>query len=304
MTSPKASFTTLDRRSALTILGGFLACSLAPTRLKADSNPDWTTPLDPFKIAGNLYYVGSRDLASYLVATPAGHILINSNLTSSPAQIQASVEKLGFHFKDVKILLISHAHYDHCAGSSAIVRQTHAKYLVMDADIPTIESGGIKDFQYSNRPEFHYPPVKVDRSLHDGEAVHLGGSTLIAHKTAGHTKGCTTWTMQLTEGGKPLNAVIVGSPNVNPGYNLIDDPNYSQMAADFKAEFLILKSLPCDIFLGAHGLYFDLLAKYDRQKSGDKNAFIDPSGYQAYIADRQQAFEEELAKQRQARHLN
>jgi metallo-beta-lactamase class B len=302
MTSPITSEIKIDRRSALTLLGGFLACSLAPTRLKADDNPDWTTPLPPFKIAGNLYYVGSRDLASYLVATPAGHILINSNLLSSPAQIQASMEKLGFHFKDVKILLISHAHYDHCAGSAAIVSQTHAKYMVMDADIPTIESGGLKDFQYSKRPEFHYPSVKVDRSLHDGEAVHLGGSTLIAHKTAGHTKGCSTWTMQLTEGGKSLNAVIVGSPNVNPGYNLINDPNYPQMAADFKAEFPTLKSLPCDIFLGAHGLYFDLLAKVDRVKSGDKNAFIDPSGYQAYIADRQQAFEEELAKQQQARH--
>jgi metallo-beta-lactamase class B len=297
MTSPITSEIKIDRRSALTLLGGFLACSLTPTRLKADDNPDWTTPLPPFKIAGNLYYVGSRDLASYLVATPAGHILINSNLLSSPAQIQASMEKLGFHFKDVKILLISHAHYDHCAGSAAIVSQTHAKYMVMDADIPTIESGGLKDFQYSKRPEFHYPPVKVDHSLHDGEAVHLGGSTLIAHKTAGHTKGCTTWTMQLNEGGKSLNAVIVGSPNVNPGYNLINDPNYPQMAADFKAEFPTLKSLPCDIFLGAHGLYFDLLAKVDRVKSGDKNAFIDPSGYQAYIADRQQAFEEELAKQ-------
>jgi metallo-beta-lactamase class B len=302
MTLPSPSGKQFDRRSALAILGGVFAYGLAPTRLKADVDRDWTTPLGPFKIAGNLYYVGSRDLASYLVATPAGHILINSNLTSSPAQIQASVEKLGFHFQDVKILLISHAHYDHCAGSSAIVSQTHAKYLVMDADVPTIESGGLKDFQYSHRPDFHYPPVKVDRSLHDGEAVHLGGSTLIAHKTAGHTKGCTTWTMQLTEGGKPLNAVIVGSPNVNPGYNLINDPNYPRMAADFAAQFRTLKSLPCDIFLGAHGLYFDLLAKYDRQKSGDKSAFLDPAGYQAYIADRQQAFEAELAKQQQA-HL-
>ena len=287
------------RRTILTALTATAAHSLfSPTLLRADQDPDWTTPLPPFRIAGNLYYVGSRDLASYLITTPQGHILINSNLITSPPQIRASVEKLGFHWKDVKILLISHAHSDHCAGSAQILRETGAKYTIMDGDVPVVESGGKADFQYGHRPEFLYPPAKVSRILHDGDHVTLGDTTLVAHKTAGHTKGCTTWTMTAYEGGKGLNAVIVGSPNVNPGYNLVHDPKYPQMAADYAAGFRTLTSLPCDLFLGAHGLYFDLLAKYARLQSSSTNPFLDPAGYHAYITERKQAFETELLRQR------
>lgn len=254
--------------------------------------------MPPFGIAGNIHYVGSRDLASYLITTPQGYILINSNLTTSPAQIQASVEKLGFRWNEVKILLISHAHYDHCAGSAEIKKQTGARYLVMDADVSVVESGGKTDFQYANEGDTHYPRAKVDHPLHDGEQVRLADTVLTAHKTAGHTKGCTTWTMTVHEGGKSYNVVIVGSPNVNPGYKLVNNAQYPRIASDYAAGFRILKALPCDIFLGAHGGYFDMLAKFARKQAGDTNAFVDPSGYQAYIADRQQAFEAELAKQK------
>jgi metallo-beta-lactamase class B len=268
---------------------------------RADDDPEWTQPFPPYRIAGNLYYVGSKELASFLVVTPGGLILINSSLKSSPALIQASVEKLGFHFKDVKILLISHAHFDHCAGSALIKKLTGAKYMVMDADVPVVESGGRDDFQYGNRPEFLYPAAKVDRVLHDGSEVRLGDAVLVAHKTAGHTKGCTTWTMVVREGGKSLNVVIVGSPNVNPGYKLVNDPKYPQMAADYAQGFRTLSALPCDIFLGAHPGYYDMATKYARLQSGDKQAFVDPAGYKSYVADRQQAFEAELAKQSHAR---
>jgi metallo-beta-lactamase class B len=299
--------TNLNRRSVLTLLASTAAITAAdaalPIAAHADLDPDWTTPMPPFRIAGNLHYVGSRDLASYLITTPRGHILINSNLVSSPPQIRASVEKLGFHWKEVKILLISHAHYDHCAGSAQILRETGAKYMVMDGDVPVVESGGKTDFLFGKRTEFLYPPAKVSRILHDGETVTLGDTTLTAHKTPGHTKGCTTWTTILKDGGKSYNAVIVGSPNINPGQNLINDPNYSRMASDYTQQFQTLKSLPCDIFLGAHGGYFDLLGKFARKQSGDSNAFIDPAGYQSYVAERQQAFESELAKQRQAKPI-
>jgi metallo-beta-lactamase class B len=292
----------LNRRSVLTLLATTAAATaietVLPTPLRADLDPDWTTPMPPFRIAGNLHYVGSRDLASYLLTTSAGHILINSNLTSSPPQIRASVEKLGFRWKEVKILLISHAHYDHCAGSAQILRETGAKYMVMDGDVPVVESGGKTDFQYGSRAEFLYPAAKVDRVLHDRDRVSLGDVSLIARKTAGHTKGCTTWTMSLPDSGKLNIAVIVGSPNVNPGYNLIHDPKYPQMAADYAAGFRTLKSLPCDLFLGAHGGYFDLLAKYPELKTASTNPFLDPTGYQSYVVERQQAFEKELAKQR------
>jgi metallo-beta-lactamase class B len=171
--------------------------------LSAQSSPDWTEPFPPFRIAGNLYYVGSRGLASYLIATPEGNILINSDLEANVPMISASIEKLGFHFADTKILLISHAHWDHDAGSATIMRMTGAKYTVMDADVSVVESGGKTDFQYGKTASSLYPPAKVDRVLHDGDEVKLGGTVLVAHLTPGHTKGCTTWTMKVADGGKP-----------------------------------------------------------------------------------------------------
>jgi metallo-beta-lactamase class B len=270
--------------------------------VQAAPNPDWTTPFPPFRIAGNLYYVGSADLASYLVVTPKGLILINSSLESSVPLIRKSVEQLGFHFSDIRILLISHAHGDHCAGSAAIIKLTGAKYFVMDADVPVVESGGRKDFRYGAELDQRYPPAHVDRVLHDGDAVRLGGAVLTAHLTAGHTRGTTTWTMDENEGGRLLHVVIVGSPNVNPGYKLVHNAAYPQIADDYKHEFAVLQALPCDVFLGAHGEYFDLKEKYARWKNGDKDAFVDPAGYKAYVADRKQAFEAELRKQSVAKH--
>ena len=271
-------------------------------RIKGATDPAWTQAFPPFRIAGNLYYVGSEDLAAYLIATPHGDILINSNLESSPAQIRHSVEALGFHFSDIKILLISHGHYDHCAGSAEIKKMTGAKYLVMDADVPVVESGGRNDFHYANSKDMWFPPTHVDRALHDGDTVWLGGTVLTAHKTAGHTRGTTTWTLDETDNGKTLHVVIVGSPNVNPGYKLVGNKEYPQIADDYRHQFQVLKTLPCDIFLGAHGGYFDMKAKYERWKAGDHNAFIDPEGYKRYIADREQAFETEFQRQLSGGH--
>ena len=276
---------------------GLAAACLAAARCEAADNPEWTRPFPAFRIAGNLYYVGSEDLASYLIVTPQGDILINSNLESSPPQIEKSMESLGFKMSDVKILLISHAHFDHCAGSAGILKMTGAKYEVMDGDAPVVESGGRNDFHYAADKSKWYPPAHVDRVLHDGDTVSLGGATLTAHLTAGHTKGTTTWTIDESDGGRTLHAVIVGSPNVNPGYKLVENRTYPQIAGDYERGFRLLHALPCDIFLGAHGMYFDLLAKYDRWKRGEKNAFIDPQGYKAYIADREQTFLVELRHQ-------
>jgi metallo-beta-lactamase class B len=265
----------------------------------AAPNPEWTTPLAPFRIADNLYYVGSKDLASYLVVTPQGDILINSSLESSPPLIRKSVEQLGFHFNDIKILLISHSHSDHDAWSAEIKRLTGAKYMVMDGDVAVVESGGAKDFAY---PKDLYPATKVDRVLHDGDEVRLGGAVLVAHKTPGHTRGCTTWTMRSVIDGHPRDVVIVGSWSVNPGYRLVDQPGkpayYPGIAADYARTFAVLKGLPCDVFLGAHGGYFDMLEKIDRAKAGaGESVWIDPQGYQAAVAERKQAFETELKRQ-------
>jgi metallo-beta-lactamase class B len=289
----------LARRLCLALL---LAFALQ-TPLRADSHPEWTTPIAPFKIADNLYYVGSRDLASYLITTSAGDILINSSLETSPPLIQHSIEQLGFHMGDVKILLISHAHWDHDAGSAGILRLTHARYMVMDADVPAVESGGAKDPVYATTP---YPPAHVDRVLHDGDKVSLGGVTLTAHKTPGHTAGCTTWTFQTTSMGKPRNVVIVGSWNVNSDFRLVDRPGhpatYPGIARDFEHTFAVLRSLPCDIFLGAHGAYFNMLPKLQRGQAGaGESVWIDPEGYRRTVDEREAAFKSELAKEQQAK---
>src|SRR5215813_10326615 len=272
-------------------------CSLIAARARAQNAADWTEPYPPFRIAGNLYYVGSKGLASYLITTPKGHILINSDLEASVPLLQDSIAKLGFKITDVKVLLISHAHWDHDAGSAAIKKLSGASYMVMDADVPVVESGGKTDFQYSSKPEWLYPPTKVDRVLHDGNEVKLGGTTLVAHLTPGHTKGCTTWTMKVTDGGKQLDAVIIGSPNVNPGYKLVGNQLYPGIADDYRRMFRVLAGLHCDLFLGAHGAYFGMLDKVAKMKPGAPNPFIDPEGYKKFVAQKELEFRTELDKQ-------
>ena len=269
---------------------GFAGCS--------PPQNEFTAPFPAFRITENIYYVGSKDLASYLVATSQGLILINSNLEANVPQIRAGVESLGFKFSDLKILLISHAHWDHDQASDTIKRLTGAKYMVMEGDVSVVESGGKTDFQYANDASTLYTPAKVDRVLRDGDEVTLGDVVLTAHLTPGHTKGCTTWTMKVKENGKTRDVVIVGSPNVNPGYKLVDNKLYPQIAEDFEKTFQVLKSLPCDYFLGAHGSYFNMEAKYARFKAGESSAFVDPQGYKDYVSEREQAFRQELARQK------
>jgi len=259
--------------------------------------PEWTNAFPPFRIAGNLYYVGSEDLAAYLIVTPQGNILINGNLASSPPQIRKSIEQLGFKFRDTKILLISHGHYDHAGGSAAIKRLTGAKYEVMDGDVPVIESGGRNDFQFAHDKTMWFPPAHVDRVLHDGDTVRLGGTVLTAHKTAGHTKGTTTWTMDVHEAGKTLHVVIVGSPNVLDSYKLVHNPTYPRIAEDFQHQFAVLKTLPCDIFLSAHGGNFDLKSFYRRVQNHEPNPYPSQHDYQAFVADREAAFQANLKRQ-------
>lgn len=254
-------------------------------------------PFPPFKIAGNLYYVGTDDLASYLIVTPKGNILINSDLEANVPMIKASIKQLGFKWGDTKILLISHAHFDHAAGSQLIKKQTNAQYMVMAEDIPVVESGGKTDFHYRHDKSTYFPATQVDKILHDGDTIKLGGTVLTAHLTAGHTPGCTTWSMQVKDHGKSYLAVFVGSLGVNPGYKLIDNKAYPSIAADYKQAISSLKSLHCDIFLGAHAGYFNLAKKYKLLNQHGVNPFIDPFGYKQHIAQKEKAFYKELKQQ-------
>ncbi len=260
---------------------------------------DWTAPLAPFRISDNLYYVGSRDLAAYLVTTPKGNILINANLESSPALIRRSVEQLGFKWAGTKILLSSQAHYDHAAGAAQVLQETHAQHMVMDGDVDVIRSGGATDYDTTMD---HFPPARVDRVLHDGDTVSLGGTVITAHKTAGHTKGCTTWTMDTHEGGRTLHVVIVGGWAWNPAVRLVSTPghpaSYPGIERDFDHAFAVYDALPCDIFLGAHGVYFNMLAKLDRVPKEGSAVWIDPEGYHRALAEKEAAFHKEVSLER------
>lgn len=284
-------------------LSGMMALCLGviTNTAQAQNTGEWTEPFPPHKVAGNLYYVGSKGLASYLITTPEGHILINSSLEESVPLIRASVEKLGFKFSDIRILLISHAHWDHCAGSAEVIKATGAKYMVMEQDVSTVASGNAPKSRL--KPAYlTFPSAKVDRVLKDGDEVKLGGATLVAHLTPGHTPGCTTWTLRVEENGKKLDAVIIGSPNVNPGYVLVNNKDYPGIASDYEKTFRVLKSLPVDLFLGAHGSYYDMETKVKNLEGATTNPFIDKEGYKRYVEDREQAFLKELEKQKAARN--
>ena len=293
-------------RTLLFRLSIFVLC--APLFAHAEVNPTWTTPIAPFQIADNLYYVGSQDLASYLVVTPKGNILINANIVSSPPQIRASVEKLGFHWQDTKVLVNGQAHYDHMGGAAEVLRESHARNMVMDGDVSVVETGAKTDFLVPSPDVPGYPPSHVDRVLHDGDTVALGGVILTAHKTAGHTRGCTTWTMRSHLPGDPVgmtrNIVIVGGTGFWSEYHFIATPghaaSYPGIVEDFQKTFITLRDLPCDVFLGAHGQYFDMLMKLKRYPKDGPRVFIDSVGYKEYVADAQQNFQQALQKQKVA----
>jgi metallo-beta-lactamase class B len=277
--------------------------SSAPAKI----DPEWTVAVPPFQITDHVCYVGSEELAAYLVTTRAGNILINANLESSPPQIRASVEKLGFRWGDTKILLNSQAHFDHMSGAAEIVRETGAKNMVMEGDADVVESGGRTDFLAPIGAVPSYPPAKVDRVLYDGETVELGGVTLTAHKTPGHTRGCTTWTLSDHLHGEPANrlreVVIVGGAGFWSDFRFVDaggrKASYPGVAEDFARTFSVLRSLPCDIFLGAHGSYFGLKNKMSRLEKEGPRVFLDSAGYKEHVANAQAAFESALKKEQE-----
>ena len=281
----------------------FLGCILFPlTSFAALTAEDaaMNQPIKPFRIMGNLYYVGASDVTSYLIATPEGLILLDGGFAETVPQIVANIKTLGFKLSDVKILLNSHAHFDHAGGLAELKRETHATLEVSAADAALMARGCHGDPNYGDR--FSCEPVQADELLKDGEQVELGGMTMTAHLTPGHTPGCTTWTMQVMEAGKPYNVVFLCSVTA-PGFQLVNNPRYPGIVADFTRSFATLKSLPCDVFLGAHGGYYGLQDKRARmQKHEPGNPFIDPKGYRTYLDQAQQAFEQELAEQQKAAH--
>jgi len=249
---------------------------------------DWNKPFPPHKVIANVYFVGTAELGSFLITTPEGHILINSDFETTVPVIRASVEKLGFRFTDIKILLGSHAHGDHMQGDAMVKELTAARVMAMEQDVPALQKmmpGG--------------KPHPIDKILHDGDEVTLGGTTLVAHLTAGHTKGCTTWTMKAKEGDKTYNVVILGSIGVNPGYILVNNKDYPQIADDYIRSFKVLRALPCDVFIASHGRFYDLASKFPKLGNGP-NPFIDPEGYKAHLDLQEKNFYAKLEEQKKS----
>jgi metallo-beta-lactamase class B len=279
------------------IVAAALPAGQPPANLAQNS---WTAAIKPFRIVDNIHYVGTADLSSFLITTPAGHILIDTAYDPKAAVIVGSIKALGFDVRDVKLLLTTQAHLDHVGGHAEIKRRSAAQVLAADADKPVIEAGGINDYFLGAKNAF--PAVKVDRVVHDGEVVSLGGVTLTAHITPGHTKGTTTWTMSVRDSqGRLRHVAVVGSTTVLDGVRLVDNREYPLIAADFSRTFRVLEQLPCEVFLAAHLSAFGGEAKAEAaaQGKGDQ-AFIDPEGCRASIQRSKKAFETELERQRTA----
>ncbi len=245
-------------------------------------------PFPAHKIIGNIYFVGSQALGSFLVVTPAGLILINSDYEATVPVIKDSVEKLGFKVTDIKILLGSHAHGDHMEGDAMVKEMSGSQVYAMAEDVPALQA---------MKPGGKAHPI--DRIIHDGDQVTLGGTTLTAHLTPGHTKGCTTWTLKAEEGGKSYDVVIVGSSGVNPGVKLVNNAEYPNIADDFIHTFQTLRSLHCDVPLGSHPAMYNMAAKYALVGKGT-NPYIDPEGYRIEIDINDAVFYRTLAAQKKA----
>jgi metallo-beta-lactamase class B len=241
---------------------------------------DQTTAFPPHKIIGNVYYVGTRTLSSFLIVTPQGNILIDSTYERNVPTIRKSVEQLGFKFSDTKILLGNHAHGDHQEGDALVKELTGAQVLAMAEDVPALKA---------MKPGGKEHPV--DRMLKDGELVTLGGTTLVAHLTPGHTRGATTWTMKATEGGKSYEVVL---------YTSLRSPNVltPPIIEEFNRSFQFVHSLACDVPLGDHPAEYNMQEKYARMKSGGSNPFIDPAGCQVEAEIQEAMFHATLDQQR------
>ncbi len=241
----------------------------------------------PHKMIGNIYYVGTDTLASFLITTPQGHILVNSMYERNVPTIRKSIEDLGFKFNDIKIILGSHAHADHMEADAMMKEMTGAQVTAMAEDVPALQA---------MRPGGKAHPI--DRVLHDGDQVTLGATTLTAHLTPGHTKGCTTWTMSVPDGGKTYDVVIIGSMGVNPGTRLVNNPNNPTIAEEYMQGFKVMHSLSCDVPLGSHPGMYNMAAKHEKLAGGGENPYIDPQGYKAEIDLVEATFTSVLDQQR------
>lgn len=254
---------------------------------------EWSTPTTPFRIAGNVHYVGTAGLSAYLITDPKGHILIDGAMAQNVDGIVANIRALGFRIEDVRYLLINHAHFDHAGGLARLKAMSGAMLLASAGDAPDLEAGktaGRKDL-------LHFAPVHVDRLIREGTHIRLGAIDLVTHMTPGHTKGCTSWSYRTAEAGRPLDIVFACSLTV-AGQDLTGgNPAYPDPAGDFRRTFALLRGMKADIFLNFHPGAFDMDAKRKRLEAGDAFAFVDPGELRRRVDAADAQFRKELAEQ-------
>lgn len=271
-----------------------LSFSFSISAQESDGDRKMNQPVEPFKIIGNIYYVGASDVTAYLITTPKGHILIDGGFKETVPQIKANIAKLGFKLEDIKILLINHAHYDHCGGLAEIKKLTGARLFASPPDATVLEDGGKSDFRFGGDPAFSFAPVKVDEILKNGQKIKLGGMTLKTYFTFGHTKGATSWTTDVSENGKKYKVAFVSSLTTLD-YALVDNRKYPNVAKDFTKTFQTLKAIKADVFLSSHGQFFDLLEKAAKVRAGEKtNPFISAETYTKTIESFEKSFQDKL----------
>jgi metallo-beta-lactamase class B len=284
----------LPRLTSLLMFGCFALAS----PVLAQGNPDWTRPFPPFRIVGNIYWVGSYDLATYLITTPQGNILINTGVGETAKQIKASVEQLGFKIADTKILTATHGHFDHVAGMAELKRMTGAKLLVSEQDKELLESGGKADFRFGDTPGARFEPVKVDGTFKDSDTISLGGTVLTAHHHPGHTKGATSFTLNVQEGAKTYRVVIANMGSINPGVTVSGMAKYPTITEDYARTFKAQKDMQIDVWLASHAAQFKLHEKYKPGDAFNPDRFVDPQGFKASVEQLEKTYREQLARER------
>lgn len=264
-----------------------------------EQDREWNKPVEPFCIIGNVYYVGASEVTSFLITTSKGHILIDSGYAETVPQIKQNLDKLGFKLSDVKYLLNTQAHYDHAAGLAELKRLTKAKMVASVGDKRGLEEGDKNDFAWGDK--YAFEPVKVDRTITDGGVVSLGGVTLKAVLTPGHTPGSTMWLLNVKENGRIYQVAFVSSTSI-PGYTLLDNKKYPSIIPDYTSTFAKMKRVKPDVFLASHGSFFDLLEKAEKfHRFPAVNPFIDAEGYTNYVERTHTAFLAQLKKEQDAK---
>ncbi len=266
------------------------------------TNEAWLEPFPAHRVVGDVYYVGTYDLAAFLITTPAGHILINTGVYDSADMIRTSIESLGFEFDDIEILLTTQAHWDHVADLAEIKRRTGAQLFAHEDDAPVLEDGGNSDFRFF--PEGRgviFEPVSVDRELKHGDTIELGGTVLTLHHHPGHTKGASSFTFDTEDNGRTYSVLIVNMGSINAGVELLNMPGYPEISEDYAATFAAQKALSADVWVSSHGRHFDLYDKFAPGDTYDPERFIDPEGYAAKIEEYEQLYLAQLEAERAQR---